>query len=151
MVNNNDICSICYEVLDDNSFKLECNHIYHTKCIVKWFRNDHKNCPLCNDKTIDISNLSWGVKLQTIEEIKKLGRKKICPDNIKKQLNLIKKYNEDECKLKKEIVSFKKENKEILDKFNKLRDKKYLLARKKRQTEYKLLAIVEINPIYIKN
>ena len=149
-MDNNDICSICYEELDnENSFKLECNHIYHTKCILNWFRNSHDNCPLCNDKTIDTTNMNWGVKLQTIEEIKKLGRRKKCPETIKKKLNLIKKYNDDEKKAKKELADFKKENKEVIDKLNKLRDKKYILARKKRQTEYNLLAIAEINPIYI--
>ena len=82
-------------------------------------------------------------------KIKKLGRRKKCPENIKKKLNLIKKYKDDEKKAKKELADFKKENKEVIDKFNKLRDKKYILARKKRQTEYNLLAITEINPIYI--
>lgn len=152
MENDEEVCPICYEDLDseDNNHTLECNHKYHTKCIIKWFRNSHSNCPLCNDNTIDTSNMPWGVKLQTIAEIKKLGRRKGCPANIKKQLNNIKKISEDEKKWKKEFIDFKKENKDLIKKHQNLRYKRYTFARKKRQAEYKLLAIAEINPIYIK-
>lgn len=46
MMNTNE-CVICLESLNKNNTQLKCNHIYHKKCIAKWFIN-HEKCPLCN-------------------------------------------------------------------------------------------------------
>lgn len=42
------ICSVCCESFKLNEFKriLECNHIYHGKCVDEWFRNNI-SCPIC--------------------------------------------------------------------------------------------------------
>jgi hypothetical protein len=44
-------CAICQEKMnEDNAGKLyECNHMFHTKCIKKWFDNNSENmtCPCC--------------------------------------------------------------------------------------------------------
>ena len=46
--NNDDICSICLEKLNQNRvIKLRCNHLYHEKCIQQWL-SIKKICPLCN-------------------------------------------------------------------------------------------------------
>lgn len=50
-------CSICNEQLKQKNkiFKLNCNHIYHYKCINKWFKtftekfNQLHSCPLCKN------------------------------------------------------------------------------------------------------
>ena len=43
-----DICAICY---DDTSkhqcTKLDCNHEFHSHCIVEWFRRGNSTCPYC--------------------------------------------------------------------------------------------------------
>ena len=42
------ICSICFNPMTENeSHLLECNHKFHTACILKWFRSKHDTCPLC--------------------------------------------------------------------------------------------------------
>lgn len=147
---NVEMCSICYEDLTDNVHTLECGHKYHCNCIINWFRNDHSNCPLCNDTT-SLNNITkYGVKIQTISEIKKLGRRKSCPENIKKQLDKIKKL---ELKDKEDTIifkEFKKEHKELWKKYNNLREKKWINKRKIRKAEHTLLALVEITPIYLK-
>ena len=43
-------CSICLDIFKKkkNRFILEeCHHVFHTKCIIKWFRSGKKSCPLC--------------------------------------------------------------------------------------------------------
>lgn len=47
---NNDICSICIDYFTLNSIyrKLVCNHVFHIKCIDKWFINNNK-CPVCRN------------------------------------------------------------------------------------------------------
>ena len=46
-------CSICLESINlenNTSYKLDCGHIFHTDCIVGWFRTQTSNgrCQLCN-------------------------------------------------------------------------------------------------------
>ena len=44
----NQMCAVCLSNINENeSYKLECGHIFHTGCIVKWFRNSNGNCPCC--------------------------------------------------------------------------------------------------------
>ena len=54
------ICSICYEnlKLNDSMICLECNHIFHYKCIEMTIDKNILKCPLCrrNIRNIDINN-----------------------------------------------------------------------------------------------
>ena len=162
MNNEENICSICYEELNNtennnsetnqnnNIYILECNHSYHSSCIIKWFRSGHDNCPLCNDSTLD-TNLGYYHKIETIKEIKKLSKKNICPQNIKKTVEKIKKYEIDSKNSIKAFNDFKKSNKLIFHMEKKLRREKFKNLRQIRMLEYKLLSLITINPIYIKN
>jgi hypothetical protein len=49
---NEDRCTICLELLDDQeNLEINCGHKFHKTCIVNWFRSPMSsgNCPLCND------------------------------------------------------------------------------------------------------
>lgn len=147
------ICSICYEEInndENNTHTLECNHCYHSSCIIKWFRSGHSNCPLCNDSTLDL-NLGYYRKIETIKEIKKIARKKSCPQNIKKKIEKIKKCEIVLKNAVKAFNEFKKSNKLIYVMEKKLRKNKSKPYRQIRLLEYQLLAQITLYPIYIKN
>ena len=163
MNNEEEICSICYEELNNtensndnetnqnnNIYTLECNHCYHSSCIIKWFRSGHDNCPMCNDSTLD-TNLGYFHRIETVKEIKKLSKKKSCPENIKKTVEKIKKYEVDSKNAIKAFNDFKKSNKLLFNMERKLRRDKYKNSRQIRMLEYKLLSLIKITPIYIKN
>ena len=44
----NTVCSICLENYKKNDYyrTLNCNHIFHKKCIDRWFKNQ-ETCPMC--------------------------------------------------------------------------------------------------------
>lgn len=46
-----EICSICFsKMTPENSHTLEeCDHRFHTNCILKWFRSKQDTCPLCRE------------------------------------------------------------------------------------------------------
>lgn len=147
------MCSICYEQFDENNleYTLECDHKFHNSCIINWFRLGNSNCPLCNDKTLDISNMNHKTKIGTIKQIKQLGRRKNCPINIKKKLNKLKKINEEQMLYNKKRKEFIENNKEIIQKY-----RKYFSWRSRskfrqqiRKIEEDLLGIVQLNPIYL--
>lgn len=44
-------CSICLEIINNNIVKLECNHIFHDRCIKMWICNYMTTCPICRIHT----------------------------------------------------------------------------------------------------
>jgi hypothetical protein len=42
-------CPICIENFKEHEQyrKLSCSHCFHKKCIDKWFKKDHTECPMC--------------------------------------------------------------------------------------------------------
>jgi hypothetical protein len=47
-------CSICLDNFTPGEFErtLDCSHTYHKRCIDKWFKKDHIDCPMCRCKAI---------------------------------------------------------------------------------------------------
>jgi hypothetical protein len=47
-------CIICYEefINGDEKMTVPCFHIFHPKCIDKWFKN-HNSCPICKTEFTD--------------------------------------------------------------------------------------------------
>ena len=49
-----EICSICQGDLTSDIYTLpECNHKFHTNCIIHWFRAGKNKCPLCMNQGIN--------------------------------------------------------------------------------------------------
>lgn len=61
LLNNENICSICFEDYKVNEFKRElhiCKHTFHKKCIDKWFlKNSKLECPICRHTYEDCKNV----------------------------------------------------------------------------------------------
>ena len=47
-------CPICLEQLKTNEYyrELSCKHVFHKKCIDRWFKKDHSDCPMCRTKIL---------------------------------------------------------------------------------------------------
>ena len=110
---NNDICAICHETLNDNLYTLpECTHVFHTNCIMHWFRAKHNTCPLCMNTGINSDfDLGFGSRAAALENYKKFrrqSRRKDAPEALKKAINRIKKMEQKHKKLKETFKKFKK-------------------------------------------
>ena len=85
--NNLDVCLICHDDINSSqNYKLpECNHIYHTDCIIQWFRIGNTNCPYCNSKSEnnlhDNNNNDYYYRKEIVESsyrtIKSFSKKKM--------------------------------------------------------------------------
>ena len=67
-------CAICFEKLNKNTPKLSCGHIFHVKCLRKWYYIGQKsNCPLCRAKIkVYPGTRSWERHPTTCSTIRKL-------------------------------------------------------------------------------
>jgi len=47
-------CPICLDDFKENEFyrALDCKHCFHKRCIDRWFRKDHSDCPMCRTKVL---------------------------------------------------------------------------------------------------
>jgi hypothetical protein len=82
-------CPICYEEMDmiefqdtkestETSFKLECGHAYHTKCIVTFLTRSESKCPCCNTRTTAEKKLDYeALKRKNLSQIKNTDTLKI--------------------------------------------------------------------------
>jgi len=133
---NIDNCCICLEKLENNKYKIpECKHEFHNECLLTYFRvSNNTSCPLCR-------NVRQSSNLKTILNY---SRRK---NANKKIVNEVKKYKEFqllEKEIKKELKTFKKTHKEILDKRNKLINKKRNYSYRLRRMKFKLMNMVAL-------
>ena len=44
-------CPICHGDFNENDMYIlpECDHMFHTDCIISWFRQGNSTCPYCNN------------------------------------------------------------------------------------------------------
>ena len=82
-------CSICFEEMDmqtyqderastQTCFKLQCNHAFHTKCIVECLQKTKHECPSCNSqKSFEEELTKEGIILTLVDEVKKAERVKL--------------------------------------------------------------------------
>ena len=116
-MSNVDICAICHESLNDELYTLpECNHTFHTNCIMTWFRapTGNNKCPLCNNSGInklkDLDNLHWSERQRAEENYKRVrasSRRKDCPKHIKKMIEKLKKIEKIQKDRSKNFKEFK--------------------------------------------
>ena len=118
-------CSICLEEISDeyNCHSLyECQHKFHTECIITWFRSGNQDCPLCRGfPSIEVGLLDVRERRSLVL---KEARKKNADPLLKRQL---KKYNRSKEVFKtntQNLKNFEKENKDILSEWKKLSNKK---------------------------
>ena len=133
---NIDNCCICLEKLENNKYKIpECKHEFHNECLLTYFRvSNNTSCPLCR-------NVRQSSNLKTILNY---SRRK---NANKKIVNEVKKYKEFqllEKEIKKELKTFKKTHKEILDKRIKLLRKKREYGFRFRRMKFKLMNMVAL-------
>ena len=125
-------CCICLDDINLETNKLhtlDCNHTFHTNCIIDWFRTHSSNgrCPLCNisDDNNQFTYLSWYNRdyvTHRFNIIKKYGKKKEAPIKLKNELIKLKNTENELILLNKEKADFYK--RDDIRELKKL-DKKY--------------------------
>lgn len=123
-MNNEEVCIICLEGFNQSNksdYILECNHKFHTNCIMKWFRsnNSNGNCPLCNyiPNQSDVDNSDYQHYYyynrtyidERIKHLKKLSRKKQSSEILKKEVQKLKKIEQKYLQYKKDKSIFMKD------------------------------------------
>tara|TARA_B100000287_G_C20385993_1_gene683531 strand:- start:29 stop:532 length:504 start_codon:yes stop_codon:yes gene_type:complete len=146
-------CVICLDNIsgDSETFEIECGHKYHTSCIINWFRNGYKSCPLCNDIPSNINEdqeslfrysfTTSQLGKQRLQNIRKIGNRKNANPEIKKDFLKLKDFKNEGKESLKKLSAFKRtpEYKNAIKMREKLRKKTWVLRRKIQRQELKIL------------
>ena len=144
-----EICPICQDSLEGDLYTLpECNHTFHTNCIMTWFRapTGNNKCPLCNDSGInklqDLNIIGWYSKTAALENyntVRTYSRRKEAPKELKrmvarlKNIEIKKKMHVDEFKLFKKNKHGDLTGQEVHRKYCLYRRKKWGMDRRIRR------------------
>ena len=144
-----DICLICHENYENKKeYTLECNHKYHTDCIMKWFRMGNKNCPLCNDQGNNINFNMYG-RITKLSQLRQLTRRKDCPPVIKTAVNKLRKKENDFKTYKTYFKNFVNNNKDIIKQYQQNLKKRRYYKSSIRKIQRAICNIANIFPIYV--
>jgi hypothetical protein len=143
--NEIDICSICLENMNEKNetFLLDCNHRFHTKCIIDVFRKTYSyenngKCPLCRKDPVPNNVKNWS-KFELLEIYIKKNEEKCHPYLLRLYKEIyncdekVKKNELDKKELKKTIKEFCKVNEDIINQKDCLDTQLKLLTREKRR------------------
>lgn len=132
-------CPICLSNMDDEKliYKLDCNHVFHTDCIMQWFRKSDGQCPCCLDnpynndgeklKRFYLGYWNQAYINQRCSSLRKLLRKNDCPHRLIKNFSSLKKKEEElkEIQRDKKYIISNQEYKSVVEKKRQLDRKIY--------------------------
>jgi hypothetical protein len=155
-----DICAICHENLEDNIAQIpECNHKFHSECVITWFRMGKSKCPYCNTEfahkkksTPPRHIFRRNLICEEYKDIYNYSRRKNANPKIKKQVKKITDLNKSLITITKEfnkMIKSDKSYKEVMKYKRKYRDKKWRLKRKIYSLKRKVVSYVNIIPIIV--
>ena len=116
MTSTDDLCVICLSHMEeDEKYTIDCQHTFHTKCIMEWFRRSNGNCPCCNHiPSISTNNpmVNYNFMSQIyidsrFKALKKYSRKNGSPNKSEKKKRISNIYLMHK-NVKKNITSIKK-------------------------------------------
>jgi hypothetical protein len=150
-IDYDNLCPICYDQIEVNtSYTLECNHKFHTDCIVKWLRSEHSNCPMCNGVVNENERIYYRMDNQTkLKLILNYSRRKTASKKVVNIVNKYKKKNKEFLKAKKEFTEFKRTYKNIIKQKREFATKIWRLRRAVEKMKRDIKSI-PIQPVIIK-
>ena len=107
-----DNCTICGDNIDvQEKHTLECEHAFHTHCIVEWFRRGNMSCPLCrSEKLLSLRPIN---SPHRIVMLKRESKKRHAPPCLILKVAQYRNALVELKEIKKEYREFKKYNKLI--------------------------------------
>jgi len=156
-----DQCIICLESLASApaSSLPECDHKFHTNCIIHWFRQGNSKCPLCNhtgaisQSTTAGGRTSWYTTKERYHTLRRFSRKKGAPRELKAFVSRLQKLEERYRETGSQLRAFRTERTglfgALLKEYHKLQSKRRRLLWKQRQMKNTLGASCQVIPIIL--
>lgn len=134
-------CVICMSAMEEEpQYTIpECSHEFHQNCIMQWFRQGNRKCPLCNNLGVSSGFYGYSHRQRRYEGAKllrRMARKKSAPKILKQRVAALK-------KLEDKLAALKNAKKSLLSKEGKFEDilrEHNAMRRKVRKAEWSVKA-----------
>jgi len=117
-IDNVEKCKICHDFLHlEPTYVLpECDHNFHTSCIVSWFRTGDGKCPYCRDAGLNYCSKMYTKKCgwlsqkdqQKIKDLRAYSQRADAHPIVKNKFNAISELTEQEKEFNKTYREFDK-------------------------------------------
>ena len=130
-------CSICLEsVSGERGHTLECNHTFHSNCLIKWLREGGLSCPCCrNDLAQEaethIPTLALHERAAYLRRT--VARRRNAPRELLRQIANLQKVEGEERDVSRTVSQYRAENRDVLKENQRLQRRKWALQRRVRR------------------
>ena len=128
MLQQEKLCAICVTNNDNQWHKLNCNHEFHTTCILKWFRQGGSTCPCC--RCSDESNLGYFDVKARSAYLRSASRRKNAPIKLRSMVKNIQVLEEKFRALGKIRKKYKHRHKKVLGTVRRQNGQRWRLSRR---------------------
>lgn len=137
--------------MNDNEYRLECNHVFHTKCIVDWFRRGNATCPTCRSVPPDHARVERFGYLDTVARASLLRRRyRSAPDALKRLIENVRTAEERLRETRQQVRRFRSEHHDVFKTANTLLTRMHKQRRAVRQALRRLGTFTSIDyPLYV--
>jgi hypothetical protein len=103
-----DVCTVCAEAIDgslESVATIECGHVFHTACVVEWFRFHNASCPNCRSE-----RAATDEEVPEVRVSKMRRRARLMPPWIQTQLATLGRVEAREKALRRERRALRREH-----------------------------------------
>lgn len=129
-------CAICLEALDPDgrdAHGLDCEHTFHSSCLIAWLQRSRTDCPVCRQ---DSSNNfyehsdSMSVSVRASYLRKRYARRRHVPDELARRIRAVKAAEEGARTKARCVKDFRAWHREAIRGYEKLRREHYTARRR---------------------
>jgi|SaaInlStandDraft_6_1057023.scaffolds.fasta_scaffold223211_1 hypothetical protein len=114
-----DQCTICMQALGDSCEPLDCGHLFHTRCVLRWFQQGNSTCPLCRSEPVQVLRAPDVFERCTM--LRRKARAKSAPARLKRAVATLQEAERKSDRLRRDLRQWMSENNSTLKMHRKLR------------------------------
>tara|TARA_B100002051_G_scaffold18713_1_gene14890 strand:+ start:513 stop:989 length:477 start_codon:yes stop_codon:yes gene_type:complete len=141
-------CAICLDALDPDGrdvHGLDCEHTFHSSCLISWLQSRRTDCPVCRQDSSNnfyehSDSMSVAVRAKYLRQ--RYGRRRHVPEELARRISAVK-AAEERARIKaRGVREYRAEHREALRGYERLRREHYTARRRAWRAE-RLLGVYQ--------